>query len=123
MAAFGEKLFHLRIYRLRLVAETEEYFRAAEQFALPHNAQYLIERHRFRSRLIRRFAKGAITAKIPAKIRQRHKNLRREGHYFTLVPIAQLGRGRQQRPQLIALCGRKPERFGTPELFALQTIS
>ena len=79
-----------------IVAETEKHLRAAQRFALAHDAQNFIESHGFRANLVRCLAKSAITAKIPAQIGQRDKNLRRESDRAALVQIAQRRRDRKQ---------------------------
>src|ERR1044071_10046359 len=118
MAALGEKPLHLRINRFRLVTEAEEHFRAAELLALLDDAENLVDRHRFRAWLLRRFAKRAIAAEIPAEIGQWHEDLRREGHHAPFVPIAQLGRSREQCGQLFAIGRNERERIAAAELCA-----
>ena len=96
MAALGQEAFHLGIDRFRLIAEAKQDFSAAEQLALLHHAQHFFERHGLGAGFVRRLAKGAIAAKIPAQIGQRHENLRRKSDDAPLVPIAQLRRRGEQ---------------------------
>jgi len=117
-----EKHLHLGIDRLRLVAEAEERFGAAEKFSAPRDRENFVDRHRLRAGFVRRFAERAVAAEIAAEVCERDENLGRERDRSTFMAVAQRRRRFQQLFQLIAARVGQTQRLRARRRFAVANV-
>ena len=101
--ALLQPLAILRIAQLRLIAQTEQRFLTPGLFSRPRHGQHFIRIHGVRLGIARLAREGTVSATIPAKVRQRNKNLARIRDYRTSARVA----NRTRLPQEIQQCAAR----------------